>query len=538
MNTGVVYTGKFSSTYIEEMTKKTGNYKKFTLFITMLNMAVNPSYHSNHSTTIHSNVLIDVLTYNDLQLLKQHKYGTNNNNTTAVSLPAATATVQHNNKRYFILTYSNEFDRVHYPLPLKADEQQIPSSNNYNNSQSHGTAEYLQQELNPPHTQYNDYQVIIEENKQLKQQIHTLLTDHRHHQLSQLSSSNHTNTTQQYKSDLAVLNQQLMDERIYSQQLETQYKLQLNELNDVCNQLRDSERHYRLQCRKLQQELDTINATRYARSSTSTINKSINKTSNTIRSRSITRITPSINRSVIRTPSPSYMRPTNGSLNRSSTNTPVITRRSSSNNILYSGNRYNRNRSRSRDSSIDRSIHTATANVNRLQQSANKLVTNTNRKGSVGDIIHNKLRSPNILYNSSPLQSYSKYAYSPVNNSAVRKLSINDSNVTIGRPRRERSPSLTQSNVLPIPSSTSIMSSPRRSIIRHQETNDLDSDSKLMNAHHDHTDLNTIHNNNAAIEPNKKSTANDTIEVNDRLSALQRFLKLEKAKLNVHSTPN
>jgi coiled-coil domain-containing protein 61 len=67
-------------------------------------------------------VYVDLLTYQDLELLKSRKAAA------ASGAAAAAATQQQrqlpaNNKRYLILTYASEFDRVHYPLPLLHEGQ-------------------------------------------------------------------------------------------------------------------------------------------------------------------------------------------------------------------------------------------------------------------------------------------------------------------------------------------------------------------------------------------------------------------------------
>ncbi len=72
-------------------------------------------------------VYIDVLTLSDLEMMKAKKLGTQTTSS-ATSLPASTASakgqIQRKNllKRYAILTYTGEFDRVHYPLPLAFEE--------------------------------------------------------------------------------------------------------------------------------------------------------------------------------------------------------------------------------------------------------------------------------------------------------------------------------------------------------------------------------------------------------------------------------
>jgi coiled-coil domain-containing protein 61 len=70
-------------------------------------------------------VYVDLLTYQDLELLKSRKAAA------ASGTAAAAATQQQrqlpaNNKRYLILTYASEFDRVHYPLPLLHEGQPDP----------------------------------------------------------------------------------------------------------------------------------------------------------------------------------------------------------------------------------------------------------------------------------------------------------------------------------------------------------------------------------------------------------------------------
>ncbi len=91
---------------IEEITQKAGNYKKFPVFVKMLKSAFSKESDS---------VIIDLLTYNDLELLKARKTGSLlNSSTSSVS--------RAHSKRYIILTYSGEFDRTHFPLPLQYED--------------------------------------------------------------------------------------------------------------------------------------------------------------------------------------------------------------------------------------------------------------------------------------------------------------------------------------------------------------------------------------------------------------------------------
>lgn len=75
---------------------KTGNFKKFQMFIRMLSMSL-----SMQSET----VFVDLLTYADLELLKARKMGR------PLSPQEQASMLKQNNKRYVIITYVAEFDK-------------------------------------------------------------------------------------------------------------------------------------------------------------------------------------------------------------------------------------------------------------------------------------------------------------------------------------------------------------------------------------------------------------------------------------------
>ncbi|CAD7704240.1 unnamed protein product [Ostreobium quekettii] len=101
--------GEFTSRYIEDITAKTGNFKKYPVFIKMLVTALKGQSEA---------VFIDLLTYSDLETLKSRRGGGGGQ--------PLHQTIPPNNKRYLILTYAAEFDRVHYPLPLVYEENPDP----------------------------------------------------------------------------------------------------------------------------------------------------------------------------------------------------------------------------------------------------------------------------------------------------------------------------------------------------------------------------------------------------------------------------
>ncbi|XP_047462266.1 centrosomal protein CCDC61 isoform X2 [Mugil cephalus] len=95
--------GEFDPAYIEDLTRKTGNFKQFPIFCSMLESAVRKMSDS---------VTLDLLTYADLELLRNRKAGVVSRPRSHQQSSALTA------KRYLILIYTVEFDRIHYPLPL------------------------------------------------------------------------------------------------------------------------------------------------------------------------------------------------------------------------------------------------------------------------------------------------------------------------------------------------------------------------------------------------------------------------------------
>eukprot|EP00903_Cladosiphon_okamuranus_P009943 g9436.t3 len=106
--------GEFAARYVEGITQKTGSAKKFPVFVKMLLDALGEK-HGGSGT-----VFVDLLTYADLELLKARRVG---HAKQKLQGPGGSGSgggggSSGNNKRYLILTYAGEYDRVHYPLPL------------------------------------------------------------------------------------------------------------------------------------------------------------------------------------------------------------------------------------------------------------------------------------------------------------------------------------------------------------------------------------------------------------------------------------
>lgn len=104
----------FAHIDIEETTHKAGNFKKFSVFTKMLSSAFSKDNES---------VFVDLLTLADLELLKARKSGSGSSSARS---EASQVSSKKQMKRYVILTYTGEFDRVHYPLPLAFEERPNP----------------------------------------------------------------------------------------------------------------------------------------------------------------------------------------------------------------------------------------------------------------------------------------------------------------------------------------------------------------------------------------------------------------------------
>ena len=124
------------------MTHKTGNFKKFGVFVKMLcsslkqvpsrplcflgtALQIRCTHGTRHESIVidrchldspqtSESVFVDLLTYSDLEMLRSRQ---------ARKPASSTTSAKPNNKRYLILTYQVEYDRVHYPLPLSHIEE-------------------------------------------------------------------------------------------------------------------------------------------------------------------------------------------------------------------------------------------------------------------------------------------------------------------------------------------------------------------------------------------------------------------------------
>ena len=121
---GARWRGDFSRKYVEEVSAKTGSFKKFAVFAKMLVAAVVDASET---------VFVDLLTYADLERLKRERGAARGEaNGTRATADGAKKNARDvspaSQKRYLILTHADEFDRTHYPLPLVFEDDPSPQA--------------------------------------------------------------------------------------------------------------------------------------------------------------------------------------------------------------------------------------------------------------------------------------------------------------------------------------------------------------------------------------------------------------------------
>lgn len=104
--------------YIEEITLKASASKPYAQFIQMLENALKSK---------DKNLMVDILTLQDLEKIKQKKVQSSSNITNSNEINSSISiTKQKCNKQYLILTSVNGGSTIHYPLPLILDENPDP----------------------------------------------------------------------------------------------------------------------------------------------------------------------------------------------------------------------------------------------------------------------------------------------------------------------------------------------------------------------------------------------------------------------------
>ncbi|XP_067938779.1 centrosomal protein CCDC61-like isoform X2 [Watersipora subatra] len=233
--------GSFDAAYIEDMTHKTGNYKQFHIFVNMLESAISQTSDS---------VTMDLLTFGDLELLRKRKAGVGTH-----SIPGANNSSL-TQKRYLILTYAVEFDKIHYPLPLpyagKPDPEVLQE-----------TIRRLQAEVKALRAQDSkDYRIreldklkaAFEELSREKQNVEQEYILYRK-ELKHTAAGATTKEIRVLKGVVKNLEEELMKEKAKHQRATAKKRKECQDLHEEVQELRVAERTLKVRVKSLTNEL-------------------------------------------------------------------------------------------------------------------------------------------------------------------------------------------------------------------------------------------------------------------------------------------
>lgn len=231
----------FDAAYIEDLTHKTGNFKQFSIFVSMLESAIIQASES---------VSLDLLTYADLESLRQRKAGT----APKPSIPQRTVSL--NSKRYLILTYTVEFDRIHYPLPLpyvgKPDPRQLQEL--VRNLRAE--IKTLKQQ-GPTESKTKEFEKVRKELEVLQKEKNDIESEFLQYrrEMKNTTEGNALKELKMFKSMTRQLEEELMKEKTKHQRHVTKHSQQYRELLEELDEIRASERNLKIRVKNLTNEL-------------------------------------------------------------------------------------------------------------------------------------------------------------------------------------------------------------------------------------------------------------------------------------------
>ncbi|KAJ8044745.1 Coiled-coil domain-containing protein 61 [Holothuria leucospilota] len=236
--------GSFDSSYVEDLTRKTGNFKQFNIFISMLDSALAQASEA---------VTLDLLTYSDLEMLRNRKAGLGTR-----SIPGAQKAAL-NTKRYLIVTYTVEFDRIHYPLPLPYQGKPDPVA-------LQNTIRDLKVEIKRLKSQIqSDFRSV--ELQKLQKQYDILYAEkqevedkflHYRREVKNTSSGSAAKEVRILKSVVRNLEEELMHEKSKNQRSTSKRNQEYKSLLEELEELRASERNLKARVKSLMNELNVL----------------------------------------------------------------------------------------------------------------------------------------------------------------------------------------------------------------------------------------------------------------------------------------
>lgn len=290
------------------MTHKTGNFKSFFVFVKMLSTALSRDTNS---------VFLDLLTYADLQMFQVRKRGSQD--------PPPEPNPKNKNKRYVILTYVVEFDRVHYPLPLVFESNPDPQILKNTIRRLRAEIEALKSQGTPSAEQlHGDMLALVEENKRLKAALQHLEQQRAageadtiralEQEVKNLRSKLESRLEDSYgggpsdsfsvgsggaesinarlrdlEREVLDLTDALKEEKSLNRKVLMKHRKEKQLLAEEVQQHAESEKKFRIECRKLKAELEALSGDVRSYTSGGTRTVSTNRSSPTNRSSSLNR---------------------------------------------------------------------------------------------------------------------------------------------------------------------------------------------------------------------------------------------------------
>ncbi|XP_022107012.1 coiled-coil domain-containing protein 61-like [Acanthaster planci] len=236
--------GTFDAAYIEDLTHKTGNFKQFSIFTSMLESAINKTSES---------VTLDLLTYADLETLRSRKAGAARSTLPGAQKAALSA------KRYLIVTYTVEFDRIHYPLPLPYQGKPDPVALQETVRELRREIRRLQSQV---HSDYRsnelqrlkkDYEELLKE----KQNLDDEFLQYRR-EVKNTTKGSAAKEVRILKTVIRNLEEELMNERRKFQKASSKRNQEYKNLMEEVEELRASERNLRVRVKSLVNELAVL----------------------------------------------------------------------------------------------------------------------------------------------------------------------------------------------------------------------------------------------------------------------------------------
>ncbi|CAG5115254.1 unnamed protein product, partial [Candidula unifasciata] len=232
----------FDARYVEDQTHKTGNFKQFNIFVSMLESAISKTSES---------VALDLLTYSDVEALRQRKNGA----ASSVKPSNTTSRANHiTSKRFLILTYTVEFDRIHYPLPLPfvgkpnpqvlQEEIRTLKAEVTKLKQSHPFDDRRMEKL------LRDYRKLEREKNDLEQEFAAFRREVR-----STTGNSSVQDVRALRTLVRNLEEQLMKEKNQHQRLASKRSQEYRDLLEEVEELRASERNLRVRVKSLTSEL-------------------------------------------------------------------------------------------------------------------------------------------------------------------------------------------------------------------------------------------------------------------------------------------